>query len=207
VSAGTGASPGSDETAAAPMSSVPVTVIVARRPIIGREADYERWIDGIVAATSRFPGHVDTQVLRPAPGHREYITIIRFASVEHLRAWQGSPERREHVDALDGLVESDASIEKVEGLDLWLDALGDERQEPRAQFRSTLLVFLVVYSMILLISPPAEWLLPDVHPKARLFVAVLVQVFAMSYFVMPPLTRWLDTWLHPGRRAARTKRS
>jgi antibiotic biosynthesis monooxygenase (ABM) superfamily enzyme len=186
--------------------SGPVTVIVARRPIVGREADYERWIDGIAAASSRFPGHVNTQVIRPASGHREYITIIRFASVEDLRTWQGSAERREHLEALDGLVESDASVAKVEGLDVWLDALGDESQDPRARFRSTLLVSLVVYVMILLISPPAEWLLPDVHPKARLFVAVLVQVFTMSYLVMPSLTRWLDAWLHPGRRAPRAKR-
>ncbi len=202
-----GAPHGSDASSAASAPSGPVTVIVARKPIVGREADYERWIDGIVAASSRFPGHVGTQVIRPAPGHHEYITIIRFDSVEHLRAWQSSAERREHLEALDGLVESDASVEKVEGLDVWLDSLGDERQEPRAQFRSTLLVFLVVYVMILLVSPPAEWLLPDLHPKLRLFFAVLVQVFTMSYFVMPPLTRWLDAWLHPDRRATRLKRS
>src|SRR5829696_2067310 len=50
-----GARPAGDE--------LPVTVLYSRRVKPGREADFESWAHGIVAASRQFPGHLSASVL------------------------------------------------------------------------------------------------------------------------------------------------
>ena len=40
------------------MKSAPLTVIVTREVLPGREAEYERLMAGMQAAAARFPGHM-----------------------------------------------------------------------------------------------------------------------------------------------------
>ena len=43
----------------------PVTTTVTRRAKPGHEVLYEQFLEGIIAAASRFPGHLGAEVLRP----------------------------------------------------------------------------------------------------------------------------------------------
>jgi antibiotic biosynthesis monooxygenase (ABM) superfamily enzyme len=63
---------------ARPAADDPVTVLYSRRVKPGREADFETWARGIVAAARRFPGHLGASVL-DAPGSREYHILFTFA--------------------------------------------------------------------------------------------------------------------------------
>jgi uncharacterized protein len=78
---------------ARPASDEPVTVLYSRRVRPGREADFEAWARGIVAAARQFPGHLGASVL-DAPGSREYHILFSFADRRSLRAWLDSGERR-----------------------------------------------------------------------------------------------------------------
>jgi heme-degrading monooxygenase HmoA len=71
-----------------------VTVTVARKVAVGREADFEQWVQGIVEAAARFPGFLGGGVLRPPHAGREWHVVYRFADAEKQRAWEESPERR-----------------------------------------------------------------------------------------------------------------
>jgi hypothetical protein len=42
-----------------------VTVTVARKVAVGREADFEQWVQGIVEAAAKFPGFLGAGALRP----------------------------------------------------------------------------------------------------------------------------------------------
>jgi antibiotic biosynthesis monooxygenase (ABM) superfamily enzyme len=48
-------------------AGLPVTVVVARRPVPGREAELDAWVHGIVEAANAFPGN---------PGPRSTVRLL-----------------------------------------------------------------------------------------------------------------------------------
>ena len=75
-------------------SDGPVTTTVVRRVKPGHEPFYERFLESIIAAASRFPGHLGVEVFRPdTASGGEYRVVYRFDTGEHLRAWLDSDER------------------------------------------------------------------------------------------------------------------
>ncbi len=83
------------------------TVVVARRPVAGREADFEVWLRRLVAAAREAPGHVSSDLQPPNDVHPgEWVVLYQFGDADSLRSWLRSPERiglmRAGVDLLDG---------------------------------------------------------------------------------------------------------
>ena len=70
----------------------PVITTVTRRVRPGHEAAYEAFLEGVISAARRFPGHLGVEVFRPPSVGGEYRTVYRFDSEEHLRAWLDSDE-------------------------------------------------------------------------------------------------------------------
>jgi antibiotic biosynthesis monooxygenase (ABM) superfamily enzyme len=91
-----------------PNAAGPVTTTVTRRVKPGHEPFYEQFLDGIIAAATRLPGHLGVEVFRPQNASTgDYRMVDRFDSGEHLRAWFDSDEHagnREHHTAADGQV-------------------------------------------------------------------------------------------------------
>jgi uncharacterized protein len=87
-----------------PAVDEPVTVLYSRRVKPGREADFEAWAHGVVAASRQFPGHLGASVL-DAPGSREYHILFSFADRKSLRAWLDSDERRRWLARVGELIE------------------------------------------------------------------------------------------------------
>jgi antibiotic biosynthesis monooxygenase (ABM) superfamily enzyme len=74
------------------------TVVVARTPVPGREAEFEQWLRRLVAAARQAPGHVHSDIQPPTAVHPgEWVILSQFTDAESLQAWLTSPER-------DGLV-------------------------------------------------------------------------------------------------------
>jgi uncharacterized protein len=73
-------------------ASGPVITTVTRRVRPGHEMLYEEFLEGIISAARRFPGHLGVEVFRPESAAGEYRTVYRFDSEEHLRAWLDSDE-------------------------------------------------------------------------------------------------------------------
>jgi antibiotic biosynthesis monooxygenase (ABM) superfamily enzyme len=177
-----------------------VTVVVSRRVRAGREAEYERWLLGLQAATRPFPGYLGAQTVRPPGGAGEYVSVMRFASLEALRAWEQSPERSAWLQRFPvSAVEGDPSVRRLQGLEHWFTPDGAPAARKPVRWRMALLVAVVVYLLILTFSPLFARLLPWLPPQARLFASVAVEVALMTYFVMPWLTERLSRWLYPSR--------
>jgi uncharacterized protein len=68
-----------------------VTTTVTRRVKPGHEPFYEHFLEGVITAASRFPGHLGVEVFRPESASAgEYRVVYRFDTAEHLRAWLDS---------------------------------------------------------------------------------------------------------------------
>jgi len=175
----------------------PVTVSVARRVRPGREADYERWVSGIIGTASGFAGHQGASVLRPGPEtDNQYVIIYRFDTYAHSRQWERSAERRAWLDSLDGMVEGEAQVKKVTGLEFWFDLPEVPAQATPSQHRMALTLMVVVFVMLSVL----RWLLAPVigglPSLLQLLVVVVVQVLLLTYVVMPQVTRLLKGWLY-----------
>jgi antibiotic biosynthesis monooxygenase (ABM) superfamily enzyme len=178
-----------------PDESGPVTISVARRVVPGREADYEQWLKGITADALRFPGHMGVNVLRPTKGSNEYVTIFRFDTYEHSRAWEGSEVRAEWLHRLEGIVEGEDTVRRGTGLEFWfsLPELPSAHPSPH---KMALVLVVVVFTLLLVINTVLAPLTGDWPAVARLFVTVVVQVALMTYLVMPRVTLLLKSWLY-----------
>ncbi len=73
-----------------PAVTIGITLFV--RP--GREQEFEEVLRGIIDAASSFPGYVNSRVIRPARGGRQYRVVLRFDRESNLRLWRESEERQ-----------------------------------------------------------------------------------------------------------------
>lgn len=188
------------EGAGGPASETgPVTVIATRRVAPGHEAAYEAWLAEIQAETQAFPGYLGVHVVRPANASPlDYTSILRFSSLAALRTWEESDARRAWLSRLPGdAVVGDAHMTRKQGLELWVTP--GSPAEP-VRWKMAVVVIVVVYTLILILSPIVAAVAPTLPFHARLLASVVVEVILMTYVVMPRVTAMLGSWLYPEPR-------
>jgi antibiotic biosynthesis monooxygenase (ABM) superfamily enzyme len=179
----------------------PVTVVVRRRVKPGREASYEAWLARLVLDAKALPGFLGSELQRPGGTSREYTSVFRFDSLEHLRGFEESELRRKALLEVTELVEGDALWQKLTGLELWFTPPPGTVVPQPDRLRMALLMIGVVYGLVLSIGQLVALVLGDAPLPLRLLVTITIEVFLMTYVIMPRLTRWLAFWIYPSRRA------
>jgi antibiotic biosynthesis monooxygenase (ABM) superfamily enzyme len=175
-----------------------VTVVVTRQVRRGREADYEAWLARLIREASALPGYQGTNVLRPPPSRPgQYTSVFRFDSVEHLRRFEESDLRRRALAEVVDLVEGDAVWRKLTGMELWFTPPPGTVVPQPSRLRMALVMIAVVYLLVLSIGGLVGLVLAGLPGPVRLLVTICVEVFLMTYWLMPRLTRWLARWIYP----------
>jgi uncharacterized protein len=184
----------------------PLTTVIARRVRPGKEAAYEEWLEGILAAAARFDGHQGITVLRPAPGGREYVLVARWRDFESSRRWVESEERGRWMASLDCFAEGEGRFEEQSGLETWFTLRPGQGggPAPPPRIKMAVVTFLAIYPLILVLS---HFLVPRIAvlPWAvRPIVMCGILVPLMTWVVMPQMTKLFWSWLYPGfpRRTA-----
>lgn len=181
----------------------PVTVIVRRVVRKGHESDYEAWLQRLTAEARVFPGYLGTSVHPPGPaGPREYTSVFRFDTLKHLQDFEASDLRRRFLDEVTPHVEADAIWERMTGLEFWFTPPPGTVVPQPSLFRMAILLIVVVYGLVLSIGWLVGQLLANWPYSLRLLVTISVEVFLMTYVLMPRLTRWLARWIYPTTRTA-----
>jgi antibiotic biosynthesis monooxygenase (ABM) superfamily enzyme len=181
-------------------------VVVTRSVHAGAERAYEGWLTGVGDAASRFAGHQGLTVIRPRGGARDYTLIFRFDTVDHLRAWEQSEERRLWVDRADALCET-SQRQQAEGLEAWFSLPDGSTRPAPPRWKMATVSFLVAFPTIqILTATVGAWLapLPSLARGAAVGVGMIV---VMTYAAMPLATRLASSWLYPdGRKPGRNAR-
>lgn len=176
----------------------PVTVVVSRRVKPGREADYEKWLQRLIHEAGQLPGYLGTNIHRPGPsGPREYTSVFRFDSVDTLRGFEQSELRARYLREVSGLVESDAVWKKLTGLEFWFSPPPGTVVPQPSRWRMALVMIAVVYGLVLSIGQLVALAAGGLPMQVRLLVTITLEVFLMTYLIMPRLTRWLARWIYP----------
>lgn len=173
-----------------------VGMVVTRRVPDRHVAAFEDGLRELIAAAARQPGHISAEVLRggSGPAGRVYHVIYRFADERSLRAWHATPIRRELAARIAPLGEH-AGRRRLTGLEAWFDLPADVR--PPSRQRMALLTWLVIWplvSVLLRFAVPHLTALPFLARTAAVTATI---VLAMTYLIMPSLTRSLTPWLQP----------
>lgn len=158
---------------------------------------YEQWAREILGAVSSHPGYLGREVLLPTHGNREYTTIVRFDSEEHLREWADSEARREFVSRAAELLEEGGRNEIRTGVDFWFTPQG--ARPPRA-WKQFLLTASVVYPLSLtiprLLSPLFGVMPPLGHPLVASLLVAVIMTGLLTFVIMPRYARLVRGWLY-----------
>lgn len=176
----------------------PVTVVVSRSVKRGCEAAYEAWLDRLIEGASAMRGYVGAKVQRPRPGDDlVYTSVFRFENIETLRAFETSELRRRALAEVSELVNADAVWNRLTGLELWFTPPAGTVVPQPSRFRMALVMIVVVYALVLSLGQLVGVVLTGAPAPLRLLVTIGIEVFLMTYVLMPRITRWLATWIYP----------
>jgi hypothetical protein len=180
----------------------PVTVVVTRRVRRGCEEAYEAWLERLIEGAKTMPGFLGARFQRgTAEEAPVYTSVFRFDSVEHLRAFEVSDLRRRALREVTDLVEADAVWSRLTGLELWFTPPAGTVVPQPSRFRMALVMIAVVYGLVLSIGQLVGLALGTAPPPVRLLVTIVIEVFLMTYLIMPRLTRSLARWIYPRKEA------
>jgi uncharacterized protein len=179
----------------------PVTVVVSRRVRVGCEVAYETWLERLIREASTMPGYVGAKIERPQPGAPlVYTSIFRFDRVQTLRDFEASELRQRALAEVTDLVEADAVWSRLSGLELWFAPPAGTVVPQPSRFRMALVMIAVVYGLVLSIGQLVGVALASAPSPVRLLVTIVIEVFLMTYVLMPRLTRWLAKWIYPSTK-------
>ena len=181
----------------APLSES-VTVVVSRHVKRGREQDYEAWLDRLVQNASTLDGYLGARLQKPQPGAPlVYTSVFRFATLDTLEAFERSELRRQALAEVAPLVEADAVFSRWTGFELWFSPPKGTVVPQASRFRMALVMVVVVYALVMSLGRVVSLVIGGAPPALRLLVTIVLEVFFMTYVLMPRLTRWLARWIYP----------
>jgi antibiotic biosynthesis monooxygenase (ABM) superfamily enzyme len=180
-----------------PQGQGPVTTTVTRRVRPGHETAYEEFLEGIIAAASRFPGYLGVEVFRPDAGGDEYRTVYRFESAENLRRWLGSDERATWLERAEPHAIGPMRTRFLTGLESWFTLAGHPGLPPPPPRKMALLTWITIFPLLTGVVVILTPLLDGVSLVPRLAITTAVTVPLMTWVVMPRVTRLLRGWLYP----------
>ena len=176
----------------------PVTTTVTSRVKPGHEPFYEQFLEGIIAAATRFPGHLGVEVFRPHnPSSDDYRIVYRFDTREHLQAWLDSDEHAAWLQRAEPHAVGPMRRQFVTGLETWFTLPDRPGTPPPPPYKMAVLTWVTIFPLITLVVVVLEPLLETLALVPRLGVTTAVTVPIMTWIVMPRVTRLLRGWLYP----------
>lgn len=183
-----------------------VTVVVTRRVKSGYESQYENWLKRLLEEAKSMKGYTGAAVQKPAPGTTQYTNIFRFDSIENLRKFEESEIRARYLREVVDYVEADAIWKKFSGLEFWFSPPTGTIVPQPSRFRMALVMMVVVYGLVISIRQLVSAVVGDVIPYyLRLFITISIEIFLMTFILMPRLTKLLAKWIYPSSSPTSTE--
>ena len=171
-----------------------VTAVLSQRVHPDKASDFRRAQAEIGRVMRNFDGFIQSQLLPPVAGLQdEYVILFSFASTAALDLWIESPERREVIQRVDEFLDGTAELSVLSGFGSWFPS--EDSIEPR-RWRQAAAVLLALYPTTLVLVFTERSLELDVPWQATLLVSDALGVAALTWLLMPVVTRVLRRWLN-----------
>jgi len=169
--------------------------VVRRRAKPGCERAYEALIAGMFEVAKGFPGYLAAELIPPEVPGGEYQILQRFATEHDLERWNASQERATWLERLRVVAEGDPEYRLLTGLDAWFAPTVLPTSKPPKRWRMTLVSWFGIFPTVALLLWFVAPLLAPLPFLVRTAIFTALVAVAMSYVVMPRLSRWMAWWL------------
>lgn len=187
------AGPHREQVVALAQGPEPVTAVASFQVKPGNEHRYRDLHDRLVARLGTFPGFLRSELFVPVEGVQdETVVVFAFDSRPHLDAWLASEERRQMLAEIEPYVEGERTINVVGGFAGWFGAPGTATVK---RWKQASIVLLALFPTAVVLTQVRIWLLPDVHWTLGVLFGNVLGVVALTWVLMPRLTRWFAGWL------------
>jgi antibiotic biosynthesis monooxygenase (ABM) superfamily enzyme len=173
-----------------------VTQVIFSRIKPGMEESYRKWAARMQQAQARYEGYRGMYIQAPAPGGTHWITMLRFDTAEHLRAWLAAPERASMLEEARAFIESEELVRLATSFPGWV-RIDPETGKGPPDWKTALLVLLGLYPIVVLELLYLNPLLSGLVPAVGIFIGNVLSVAATSFLTMPLFVRTFDWWLFP----------
>jgi len=178
----------------------PVTVVVRRRVKSGHESDFEAAMREFIRFAIAQPGNLGLHVLRPErSGGREYTVVDRFVDADARRRFKDSTEYRAWMRHLREFCDEEPYIEEMGGLAGWFTLPDMPTAKPPPRYKMAAVTLMGVYPLASVLPPLFHRHLRGWPELAVSLLTNAVMVSALTWLVMPLLTRVFAAWLFPRR--------
>jgi uncharacterized protein len=191
----------------ASVTTAPITVLVTRRVLPGKAAEFEALMDGMTGTAKQFPGHLSCYQIKPgAGGDRTYHALFAFDNKASLQAWLDSAERAYWLKRIAAVTFGDNSTRILCGLEGWFALPAQETRAPPPRYKMAMLAWSGIFPLVLVLTSVVGPALRPIGTIPSVLVITFLVVVCMTWAVMPVLTRLMAWWLYPApeRRAPRT---
>jgi antibiotic biosynthesis monooxygenase (ABM) superfamily enzyme len=183
--------------------------MITRRVRPDREAEFEKLMAKMLAAASRFPGHVGGLLVHPdrpslsAAG--TYSVLFAFDNDPHLQAWTESAERRALLERIAPTIYEHAPMRVLTGLEGSFALPDEQTQGPPPRHKMALVTWVGIFPLVLFFSTVVGPWVASLHRWLGAMVITALVVVAMTWLVMPLLVRLFAARLYPGATGTRTR--
>lgn len=169
-----------------------VTAVMSVRISADAFDEYRRAHGAITQAMGRFPGFVRSELVEPDPGVQDdHVIVFSFDSRAHLDGWLESDERAQVLRRVDPLIEGERTLNVVGGFGGWFAV---EQEHAPVRWKQAIAVLVALYPTTLTIGFIQRALVPDAPFVPALFVSNVLGIAALTWLLMPVVTRVLDPW-------------
>ena len=177
----------------------PGIAVFTHRVVPGREEAFRQREHDLNVAGDEFEGYLGSILLAPQSPDGLWMSVVRFVYDAHLAAWINSPRRAALLPELRGQLQEDfhqytrntpfGSIVRV----------GSSGTVVTPQWKTAMVVLLVLYPVVMLLSRFVGPLLSDTgaDPGLALWISQVISMGILTYLCMPWATRAFSWWLDP----------
>ena len=175
------------------MVTQPVTAVISSRVRAGREEEYRQIHDEIATVMKTTEGFLQSELFEAVHGlQTDTIVVFSFDSQANLNAWLHSTIRQSLVARFDPLVEGERRMNVVGGFAGWFS---NTVSRPVARWKQSIAVVVGLFPTSLAITLIRNRLAPGLSLVPAILIGNIIGSFAMSYLVMPHVTKALANWL------------
>jgi len=177
----------------------PVTVLVARRVLPGKEVEFETWASELTRAASGFNGFLGAGLLRPGHVGELWHVVYRFASADELARWEHSRTRSDLL-AHGERVMSTSHERRMTGLETWFEVPGRTAPAP-PRWKMFVVTSVVIFALQLMLNLVLRQVASPIALVPRVALISFSVSAMMTWIVQPQLARLLEGWLYAPRRS------
>ena len=169
--------------------------IVRRRAKAGCEEAYEAMIHGMFEQARQFPGFLAAELIPPESPGGEYQIIQRFATEGDLARWDASEDRMTWLERLSTVADGDPDYRLLTGLDAWFAPTAIPASAHPPKWKMTIVSWMGIFPTVAILLSFLSPFLAGLPFLLRTAIFTATVAVAMSYLVMPRLSRWMAWWL------------